>query len=159
MRITEEWKQRFDAKWKEDEATGCWVWTGATASKGYGEIKIPRTRKQIPAHRLSYLIHRGPIPPGKCVLHKCDNPPCVNPQHLFVGTKLDNALDMVSKMRHVYGERQGAHKLKEADVLAIHNLMKLGVPQIRIAQMFGVGPMQISRIKRGQRWRHVFEKI
>ena len=159
MSISEEWIKRFNAKWQEDKATGCWVWTGAHHVKGYGYIKIPLTRTQMPAARLSYLIHRGPIPEGKCVLHRCDNPPCVNPAHLFVGTKMDNAIDMVSKMRHCYGERQGGSKLTEAEVVDIHRLLKLGVKQIKIAQMFNIGPMQISRIKRGTRWAHVFNKL
>lgn len=159
MDIDQEWIRRFNAKWKMDETTGCWVWTGACVDKGYGEIKIPKTRKQIAAHRLSYLIYCGPIPAGKCVLHKCDNPPCVNPVHLFVGTKLDNALDMVNKMRHCYGERQGSHKLTEKEVMDIHWLMKLGVKQKAISQMFKIGEMAISRIKHGQRWKHVFEKL
>lgn len=159
MVVSQEWIERFNAKWVEDKATGCWEWTGGKASKGYGEIKIPGTRRQIPAHRLSYHIHRGAIPRGKCVLHRCDNPSCVNPEHLFIGTKLDNALDMVSKMRHLYGERQGAHKLTEKEVITIHEMMKLGVKQKAIAQQFGVCEMQISRIKRGLRWKHIFDKL
>ena len=159
MKISADWIQRFNAKWVKDEVTECWVWTAAHHVKGYGEIKIPKTRKQIPAHRLSYLIHRGLIPNGKCVLHRCDNPKCVNPEHLFVGTKMDNALDMVKKMRHCYGERQGGHKLTEKEVLDIHRLLKMDVKQKSIAQMFGIGEMQISRIKRGTRWGHIFNKI
>ena len=162
MAIDQQWKARFDAKWQED-ANGCWMWSGARLPHkrhgGYGVIKIPRTRKQIMAHRLSYLIHRGPIPPGKCVLHRCDVPLCVNPAHLFVGTKLDNALDMAKKLRHLYGERNPRSKLTETQVMDIHRLMKLGVTQKKISEMFRVGQMQISRIKRGERWRHVFEKI
>jgi hypothetical protein len=159
VKINQEWVTRFNSKWQEDKATGCWVWTASRTSKGYGQIKIPKTRRQIPAHRLSYLIHRGPIPLKKCVLHKCDNPPCVNPDHLFVGTKMDNALDMVSKMRHCYGERQGGHKLTEAEVLDIHRLIKMGMKQKEIARMFSIGEMQISRIKSGARWKHVFDRI
>ena len=159
MDISQEWRQRFNAKWVEDASTGCWVWQGASHVKGYGYIKIPKTRKQIPAHRLSYLIHVGDIPDGKCVLHKCDNPPCVNPDHLFIGTKLDNAMDMVKKMRHCYGERQGSHKLTEKEVVRIHEMIKLGMKQKEIAAIFKIGAMQISRIKHGSRWRHIFDKL
>ena len=155
MDLTKEWIDRFNAKWRLNKVNGCWEWTGATADKGYGQIKRPGTRRQIPAHRLSYLIHRGEIPDGKCVLHRCDNPCCVNPEHLFVGTKLDNAQDMVSKMRHTYGERQGGAKLTEADVNKTLELIAQGVKQVRIAQMLNVSPMQISRIKRGERWGHM----
>lgn len=159
MEISAEWVQRFNAKWQKDEKTECWMWIGAKADKGYGEIKIPKTRRQIPAHRLSYMIKYGEIQQGKCVLHRCDTPSCVNPDHLFVGTKKDNSLDMVSKMRHCYGERQGSHKLTEKDVLIIHSLVKFGVKQNRIAQMFGVTGMHITRIKRGERWKHLFSDI
>lgn len=72
----------------------CWVWT-ACAIKGYGYIS--RTL----AHRVSWEIHNSPIPEGLCVLHKCDNPPCVNPEHLFLGTKKDNILDAVAKGRWI----------------------------------------------------------
>ena len=157
MFVGQEWVNRFNAKWHEEG--DCWIWTGATSAKGYGEIKIPKTRRQIPAHRLSYVIHRGQIPEGKCVLHRCDTPGCVNPAHLFIGTKLDNSLDMVSKMRHCYGERQGSHKLTEKEVLDIHRLLKLGVKQTEIAAMFGIQQMQVSRIKRGERWKHIFDRL
>lgn len=159
MRVGQEWVARFNEKVRKGAEGECWIWMGARMPKGYGQIKIPKTRRQIPSHRLSYLIHRGPIPPGKCVLHRCDNPPCVNPDHLFIGTKLDNALDMVSKMRHCYGEKQGGHKLTEKEVLDIHRLLKIGVKQKQIAQMFSIGEMQISRIKTGARWSHIFNKI
>ena len=156
MKITQEWIDRFNAKWKLDEATKCWEWTGAHMPKGYGQIKIPGTRKQIYAHRLSFLIHRGQIPPTKCVLHHCDNPKCVNPEHLFVGTQLTNAIDMAQKMRHVYGERQPNAKLTDDQVREIHKLITLGVTQKRVAEMFNVHPMHISRIRRGKEWKHIF---
>jgi HNH endonuclease len=76
----------------------CWLWTGAIGSHGYGEMAIhdfPHT-----AHRLSYEFHKGKIPKGKCVLHKCDIRRCVRPSHLWIGTKGDNAKDMVKKGRH-----------------------------------------------------------
>ena len=155
MEVSSDWVDRFNAKWKLNKANGCWEWFGAVADKGYGEIKIPKTRRQIPAHRLSYLIHRGEIPEGKCVLHRCDNPPCVNPEHLFVGTKLDNARDKVAKNRHCYGERHGGHKLTEAKARKILELLETGLSQMKIGEMMGVGQMQVSRIKRGIQWAHL----
>jgi len=86
----------------------------------------------------------------------CDNPKCVNPDHLFIGTELTNAIDMAQKMRHVYGERQPHHKLTDDQVREIHKLLSLGVTQRRIAEMFNVHPMLISRIKRRERWKHIF---
>lgn len=155
MEITPQWVRRFNNKWRENDVTGCWEWFGAKASKGYGEIKIPKTRKQIPAHRLSYLIHKGAIPEDKCVLHKCDHPCCVNPDHLFVGSKLDNARDMVSKNRHCFGEKQGASKLSTEQVRQIRMLCDSGIPQIEISRIMSISPMQVSRIKRGLRWAHL----
>ena len=80
--------------------SGCWMWTGATMSKGYGKVMIttaPKTTYLEGAHRLSWLLHNGPIPEGKQVLHKCDVRSCVNPEHLFVGTNQDNIQDRIAK--------------------------------------------------------------
>jgi hypothetical protein len=94
------------------EPSGCWLWIGATNGKGYGKIQQGR-RGGIPllAHRVSWELHRGPIPDGLMVLHQCDSPPCVNPDHLFLGTGLDNMRDMVAKSRHRFGteRRQSRH--------------------------------------------------
>src|SRR5260370_21245414 len=76
---------------------GCWVYTGHLNSKGYGQIKYNDKLELV--HRISYRIMKGRIPKGLFVLHKCDNPPCFNPDHLFVGTQLDNIRDMISKGR------------------------------------------------------------
>ena len=146
---------RFNAKWKLNSRTECWEWIAATWGSGYGQIKWPRARKQVQAHRLSFLIHKGDIPKGRCVLHRCDNRLCVNPEHLFLGSKLDNARDMVSKRRHCFGEKQGASKLSETEVRAALALIASGMPQIRVAEMMNISPMQVSRIKRGERWGHI----
>lgn len=82
--------------------TPCWVWTGATNNFGYGQIH--NGIKNVYAHRLSWEIHNGTLAAGLCVLHRCDNPPCVNPAHHFIGTKKQNSEDMVAKGR---AARQG----------------------------------------------------
>ncbi len=79
--------------------SGCWVWLGGLWNSGYGHLKL-HLGKECSAHRVSYLGHIGSIPKGMCVLHKCDVKTCVNPAHLFLGTKQDNTLDMVKKGRH-----------------------------------------------------------
>jgi hypothetical protein len=80
------------------ETEGCWLWTGTINKAGYGQI-TPRKGHKALAHRLSWMMLRGDIPPGMCVLHHCDNPPCVNPEHLFIGTAKDNMQDMYRKGR------------------------------------------------------------
>lgn len=82
------------------KSEGCWTWNGAKQKFGYGWVWIDGEGSKN-THRVAYEIGVGPIPAGQCVLHRCDNPPCVNPAHLFLGTKGDNTRDMVSKNRHV----------------------------------------------------------
>jgi hypothetical protein len=149
--------QRFNAKWRLDKRSGCWNWTASTAGKGYGQFRIPGTRKNIYAHRLSYEIHKGPIPEGILVLHSCDNPRCVNPDHLSLGDSGDNLKDMAAKGRHLFGELNAQAKLTGRKVHAIHDAAARGSTQKQIAERFGVGQMTICRILRGERWRHIFE--
>lgn len=83
---------------KVSRPEGCWKWTGVKNQFGYGRLRTGKS--MIVAHRVSWQIHNGPIPKGMSVLHKCDNPECTNPEHLFLGTYSDNAKDMVAKKRH-----------------------------------------------------------
>lgn len=155
MEITADLKARFDAKWKADKRTRCWVWTASLAGLGYGQIKIPGTRRQIYAHRLSYLIHCGPIPEGRFICHDCDNPRCVNPKHLFLGTPADNQQDMKAKGRHKYGEKNGRAKLKARQVRQIRRAGALKVPYRRLALAYGVSTGCIEAILNGRTWVHV----
>jgi DNA-binding CsgD family transcriptional regulator len=145
---------RFNAKWKADPATGCWLWTASASTNGYGQIKLPKQRKQILAHRLSYLIHRGEIG-ALCVCHRCDTPLCVNPEHLFLGTQKDNLQDMAAKDRHLRGERGTAVVLTEEQVLKMLEMLKTEMSQASIARAFGVSQMTVSRIKLGRRWKYL----
>jgi hypothetical protein len=90
-------RERFDANWEPVPECGCWIWTGSHASNGYGRVLL--CKGGVSAHRVSYELNVGPIPPGLRVLHKCDTRSCVNPDHLFLGTTQDNATDMARKDR------------------------------------------------------------
>jgi hypothetical protein len=133
-----------------DSKDECWKWTGSSYPYGYGCIG---TSKGVDgAHRVSYKLHVGEIPDGLCVLHKCDNPNCNNPEHLFLGTKKDNALDRSLKGRGKNPIHRGNHpnaKLTVEDVMAIK-----GSKEKRnvLAEKFGVTAVSISRIINGERW-------
>src|SRR3990167_2821276 len=101
---------------KVSQTTGCWEWRGGCPTPGYGKFSLTHT-KSINAHRLMWLLKFGNIPKGICVLHRCDNRWCVNPKHLFLGTKGDNARDCVSKNRNSCGERNGLAKLTSKEVI------------------------------------------
>ncbi len=145
-------RDRFDAKWRLDPATGCWLWTAKTGGSGYGELWVTDEsggHLEV-ASRVSYRLHRGQIPNGLCVLHTCDTPACVNPGHLFLGTQADNLADMVAKGRSVKGEQHGGAKLSDAAVREILSLR--GSLRLReVAEQFGVSISLISMIWRGER--------
>ena len=97
---------RFEDKYSLEEISGCWLWTASLDNHGYGQFCF--NRKPVKAHRVSWELHRGPIPKGLCVLHKCDVRTCINPAHLFVGTRADNVADMIAKGRGNSGAFQRA---------------------------------------------------
>lgn len=143
-------------------STGCWEWNGQKNQNGYGLFSIKR--KTYLAHRISYETFIGPIPAGDhrgtmCVCHTCDNRACVNPNHLFLASQLENVNDMYAKGRAnavgPKGSAHGAAKLNEADVLSMRRLAKKGWKQADIAERFGVAFQTVSKILRGERWVHV----
>jgi hypothetical protein len=162
--------RRFWAKVYKTE--GCWFWIAGKNQHGYG--KISRTRKAGPerAHRISWELNYGPIPDGLCVLHKCDNPPCVRPEHLFLGTKRDNHDDMVKKGRMVpppihigdahplrrdpsvrsYGEKNGNSRYTAEQALAVWQ-MNGSYTQIQLAT--GLNRNFIASVRSGKAWAHV----
>lgn len=133
----------------------CWEWTGAK-THGYGNLRL--NYKSTRAHRLSWELTYGEIPEGASVLHKCDNPGCVRPNHLFIGTQQDNIRDAYKKGRMVdnSGEKGGMSKLTENKINTIRKMYAVGnISQKVLGRLFGVGQYQISRIVNKLRWKHI----
>lgn len=175
--------ERFDAAYLPEPMSGCWLWENKLDHKGYGRFKI--NGKGDRAHRVSWILHRGDIPLGMFVLHKCDVPCCVNPDHLFLGNHIVNMADMVQKgrqargMRHGWsihpdrcprgqrhgsflhpervarGELNGGSKLTAAQVVGIKKSLACGVSSAQLGRDFSVSREAIGYIKRGTAWRHI----
>jgi hypothetical protein len=135
--------------------SGCWLWEGALGHFGYGVLKVQGRQRY--AHRLSWILNRGFLSTGSCVLHRCDTPACVNPDHLFVGTKAENMLDKKLKQRcsRISGESIGTSRLTRDQVLLIRDLYLAGeMTQQELGTKFGVHQTQISNILRMKQWRN-----
>lgn len=155
---------RFWSKVKVGYSDECWIWQASLRPNGYGQF-APRHGTIWLAHRASWTITNGKIPDGMDVLHKCDNPPCVNPHHLFLGTQLDNTRDMIAKGRffyhlhpdkHAKGENHGSAKLTEKQVLEIRQKYSTGnYTQKELAEHYGVFNTLISRITLRKIWKHI----
>ncbi len=131
-----------------DAETGCWNWSGSRQQEmGYG--KFHSAGKHYLVHRLVWALVFGNPPASMCVLHKCDNPPCCNPDHLKLGTQADNIADCVSKKRNAFGERQHLSKLNPKTVLEIVRSKESGP---RIAKRLGVTHGAIYCIRNGRTW-------
>lgn len=139
----------FEAFSIPEPNSGCWLWLGARAPKGYGSCR--HRRRTRAAHHVAYELHRGPITPGLHVLHSCDNPPCVNPAHLFLGTPMDNTRDMMRKGRHrclpLTGERHGMTRLTTKQVGEIRSLYP-ALSHRQIAERVGASSSQVGKIIR-----------
>lgn len=131
----------------------CWPWLKGKANNGYGRYtKAKRSGMPSGAHQVSWILTYGNIPHGLYVLHKCDNPGCVNPYHLFLGTAKDNALDKVSKNRQPRGEQISSHKLTSLQVKQIKEDTRSTKD---IAKAYNVSSVLIFKIKRNESWRHI----
>ena len=145
--LEERFWEKVDKKGPDD----CWEWMGAKIPRGYGEFSVSGKNKY--AHRISWRLTNGPIPKGMCVLHRCDNPSCVNPAHLFLGTNTENMRDRDRKGRQARGKDHGMAKLTPQDVGEIRKMLAQGVVQRVIAEKYGIARSEISHIKTGAKWR------
>lgn len=174
--------ERFWSRVDRQGPGECWPWLASRFKDGYGQFRLGSHSR---AHRISWTLTFGDIPPGLCVLHRCDNPACCNPAHLFLGTNLDNVADMIAKGRNATGDRNGSRlhperllrgdrhpnrlrpervprgvknknsKLTESDIRAIRNAVASGESQASVALKFGVHQTCVSAVVRLLTWRHI----
>ena len=157
----------FESKVLIAEGDGCWLWMGYRMPRGYGQLSVDGRR--VLAHRRAWVLANGPIPDGSQVLHRCDNPPCVRPSHLFLGTHLDNIADRHTKGREAKGDRHGTRLHPESVRRGeCHSSARLTADQaarIRsrygapgetcstLAAEFGVSRSTIERVGNEKLWR------
>lgn len=147
-------KEKILFKSLKNTENSCWEWNGRKDMDGYGVLSINDANYR--AHRVSFEQFVRPIPPGQCICHSCDNPSCVNPGHLFLGTISDNNKDRYNKGRVPKGEDNPATILTEEQVIEIKRLLKDGkMTGTAIANKYGVTSWTISRIKCGKNWKHI----
>lgn len=132
----------------------CWIWKTGKDKDGYGFFNL--RKKTYKAHRWSYEKFIGPIHSGMCICHKCDNPSCVNPDHLFAGTTQENTADKVKKRRQAMGGAHGMSKITEDIVVEIIEMNNTGsFLQTDIAAKFGITNQQVNNILSGRSWKHI----
>jgi hypothetical protein len=135
--------------------SGCMEWTRTISTSGYGKLSLDSRIQH--AHRAQYEFTHGPIPAGLFVCHRCDNKPCVNPDHLFLGTPHENALDMAAKGRSTRGERNPQARLTSDQVRDIRALAASGKTTTELAEMFTVCKSSVRKIVAGTTWKHLLE--
>jgi len=152
-----DWERRFWVKVDKRGLDECWPWTAAISGNGYGSFKLggkPQT-----SSRVAWLASYGRPAGDNMVLHKCDNRPCCNPAHLYLGDVKQNSRDMVERGRTrntvMFGEANPRSKLTNAKIVAIRELFATGLNNKQIAADFGVTHQMISKIRRGHFWKHV----
>jgi len=146
-------EERLQAKSLENERTGCIEWTGFRDECGYGRINVGGQIKK--SHRVAYEVEFGAAPQDKCVCHKCDNPACINPRHLFLGTQAENMADMRVKGRRKgvnIGSNQANAKLDEQKV---RQILSDARPSVELARLYQVSAAVISSVRLRKTWRHV----
>jgi len=150
--LSEKDKQRFFAKVKHDDS-GCHLWTASTFYHGYGKFRL-KDKIMLP-HRVAFAIYYEQDPGESLVMHSCDNPICVNPEHLSLGSNQDNMDDMVRKKRHPHGESFHSAKLKEEDVIQIRAATLVHGSLAALARIFSVDPTTIKAVISRESWKHI----
>lgn len=148
-------KRYFNYVEKSKSTEGCWNWTGAGTKEGYGHISYKAKVKK--SSRIMWEWIYGKIPNKMIICHNCDNPKCVNPDHLFLGTDAINRVDCMKKgrMKYFHGENCSQAKLKDFQVLEIKKLLKDGFSITELAKMYSMGKTTIAHIKNGDNWKHI----
>lgn len=152
---------RFFSKIRPGLEGQCWEWAGSHMPNGYTSFQLDRTTigrgKTVLGHRYMYEYVYGPMPEGMCVCHRCDNRGCVNPTHMFMGTRKDNAHDAVRKGRNSRGSVNGMSILTESDIPRLRTLITTGPrgTQRRLAREHGISESSMSQMIHGKTWRHV----
>jgi len=147
-RPTKFYNERFEDYVSPEPNSGCWLWDGG-GERQAGHCQIEFNGRWQYVHRFAFERYCGPIPPGLCVCHKCDVPCCVNPDHLFLGTRADNNTDMKQKGRQVKGIKHGLAKLTPEQVLAIRNSTG------SVAKRYSVSRHTIWAIRKRKAWQHL----
>jgi hypothetical protein len=150
--------ERFERKYTPEPNSGCWIWFGSVDRRGYGQMRIGK-RARIATHIALELAGR-PLALGQWALHRCDNPACVNPDHLFAGTQKDNMRDCIAKGRHskpprFVGSANKASKLTEDQVRLIRADFKAGMSLSQFQRKYGLTQTTGSYLRLGRTWKHV----
>lgn len=152
---------RFLQKIAPIDKNGCMLWTGNQYWDGYGKFHIREIQdgqpywKTVRAHRYAWELKNGPIPIGIYVCHKCDNPLCINVEHMFLGTQKDNLSDMASKKRSTIGTKNPMAKLTDNDIKDIRKMYKDGKTQQHIAKIYSLSRSNVGLIVTHETWKHV----
>lgn len=141
-------KERFESGYTPEPMSGCWIWIKHRDKDGYGKTTVNNITTG--AHRASYVLHKGEIPLGLYVLHACDNPSCVNPDHLYAGDQKQNKGDSVRQRRHVHGFNHHKSKLTPSDVASMMKMMREGVTYAVIGERFGLTACGVWAIAKGK---------
>lgn len=162
--ITQEYRDRFWSKVDVRGPDDCWEFTGGRLPSGYGHFSviIKGRKRSVKAHRLAYILEYGCIPDNLFALHRCDNPSCCNPSHIWPGTPLDNMQDMHRKRRGIYGERHHRHKLTQSQVDEIRRSYIPRHPELGykpLAVKYGVYHGTIARVVRGEFWQYSYHDV